>query len=307
MLEVLVEDWVRGHLAALVVGTKYHGHHWRVFDVRSALIAQHQEAAYLFSIWFTSDVAQVTTISTTLLYINTFQFEIKPLSLPATPMAEVIENAAKGKDVMTAVKEKIEEFINGRSNDNKNELPQDYLLSTTDSIAALLVEMKSGESPRDIDSDATVVTANKTPNHWVSPNKSEEEDDEVPSSGVPSSMDVSPSTDDLQFELSSVSDTIKRLIDVFAARKEDAENNSDSDFDYEYETGFTKVESNDVENVDLTVIGKRIEMVGTPTALANAANEALPEALLYASSKSFVNIIHGEKEIMLIIPSVVSF
>jgi len=222
-------------------------------------------------------------------------------------MAEVIEdNAAKGKDIMTAVKEKIEEFINGGSNDNKNELPQDYLLSTTDSIAALLVEMRSGESPRDIDSDATVVTANKTPNHWVSPNKSEEEDDEVPSSGVPSSMDVSPSTDDLQLELSSVSDTIKRLIDVFAARKEDAENNSDSDFDYEYETGFTKVESNDIENVDLAV-GKRIEMVSTPTALTNVANEALPEALLYASSKSFVNIIHGEKEIMLIIPSVVSF
>ena len=226
-------------------------------------------------------------------------------------MVELVENnAAKGKDMMTAVKEKIEEFIHGGgNNDSKNELPQDYLLSTTDSVAALLVEMKSGESPRDIDSDATVVTANKTPNHWVSPNTSEEEDDAVPSSGVPSSMNVSPSTDDLQLELSSVSDTIKRLIDVFAARKEDAENNSDSDFDYEYETGFTKEESNDVKNIDMTVIGKRmeIETISSPTALTSIATEVLPEAVLYASSKSFVNIIHGEKEIMLIIPSLVRF
>lgn len=226
-------------------------------------------------------------------------------------MAEVAENNNTGNDdIMTTVKEKIEEFINGGSNHNKNELPQDYLLSTTDSIAALLVEMKSGDFPRDIDSDATVVTANKTPNHWVSPNKSEEEDKEMPPTpSVPSS-----STDDLQLELSSVSDTIKRLVDVFAARKEDGEYSSkgdisDSDFDVEYETGFTKVESNDVENVDLTVIGKRIEieMVTTTTALTNVANEALPEALLYASSKSFVNIIHGKKEIMLIIPSSVRF
>lgn len=230
-------------------------------------------------------------------------------------MAKVADiAAAKGNDIMTAVKEKIEEFIRGGSNDNKNELPQDYLLPTTDSVATLLVEMKCGGSPRDIDSDATVVTANKTPNHWVSPNKSEEDEEMPPTPSVPSSMDVSPSTEDLQLELSSVSDTIKRLVDVFAARKEDGEysskgDNSDSDFDGEYETGFTKVVSNDVENVDLVVTGKRIEieMVTTPTALPNVANEALPEALLYASSKSFVNIIHGEKEIMLIIPSMVSF
>jgi hypothetical protein len=212
----------------------------------------------------------------------------------AKTMAEILSaDANKGED-MTVVTETIEEFIIGK---DKVDLPQDYLFSPTATAAAAAV-VDLFHSPRHTfskrDSEETVVATNKRA--WVSPNKNDD---------VPSTTESFPSSDEMKFEAkdSNVSDVIKKLLDGFVKRKEEAciktiadEENSDPDFDAEYATGFEV--ANEESEVNLTVIGKRLE-------IENFADVAA-EAVLHASSKSFANIIHEEKRVMLVLPSRVS-
>lgn len=213
-------------------------------------------------------------------------------------MAEVqTAEAKKGEDV-TALTEMIEEFIKGKDN---VDLPQDYLFSPAAAAAAAVATaaaaVDQADSPRETlsksDSEATVIVANK--HDWVSPNKNDE---------VPSSLESSPSSE-LKFEEkdSNLSDVIKKLIDGFVSMKNIStfeaiavKEISDPDFDAEYATGFEAAD--DEFNVNFSVIGKRME-VQTFAGVASAA-------VLHASSKSFANIIHGEKHVMLVLPSRVS-
>ena len=185
----------------------------------------------------------------------------------------------------------IEEFIKGK---DKVNLPQDYLFSPATAASAATTAAAAvdrADSPREafskIDSEATVIVANK--HAWVSPNKNDE---------VPSSLESSPSSE-LKFEDkdSNVSDVIKKLIDGFVSMKDISnKENSDPDFDADYATGFEA--ANDESEVNLSVIGKRMEVQKFAGVAA--------EAVLHASSKSFANIIHGEKHVMLVLPSRVS-
>jgi hypothetical protein len=210
----------------------------------------------------------------------------------AKTIAEV--HSAKAKMGITDV---IEEFMKGK--EDKVELPQDYLLSPTMDPSAANNQV---DSPRETfsksDSDATVVVANK--HAWVLPNESGEL--------VPLSVESSPSDDELKSEVDQSKnalelDSIKRLIDSFASGKQGIDldptavnEKFDPHFDVEYSKGFDA--ANVDSNVDLSVIGKRLEIQTSASVAA--------EAVLHASSERFANIIHGEKQIMLVLPSRVS-
>jgi hypothetical protein len=211
-------------------------------------------------------------------------------------MAEVqTADAKKGEDI-TALTEMIEEFIKGK---DKVDLPQDYLFcpAAAAAVATAAAAVDQADSPTretfsKSDSEVTVIVANK--HAWVSPNKNDE---------VPSSLESSPSSE-LKFEeKDSSADVIKKLIDDFVTMKKISnfeaiavKENHDPDFDAEYATGFEAAD--DEFEVNLSVIGKRME-VQTFADVASAA-------VLHASSKSFANIIHGEKPVMLVLPSRVS-
>jgi hypothetical protein len=201
----------------------------------------------------------------------------------AKTMAEVQSaEAMMGKDI-NAVTDKIKEFIEEK--EDKVELPQDYLFSPTGASSAINQVDSPCETFSKSDSETTAVVTNK--HVWVSPNKS----DEI----VPSLMEC-PSNEWLKFEVdeSNAHDLIKKLrVDLEAAA---AEENLALDFDDENATGFDAaiVDS----SVDLSVIGKRLEI--------QTYADDVAEAVLHASSKSFANIIHGEKQVMLVLPSRVS-
>jgi hypothetical protein len=205
-------------------------------------------------------------------------------------MAEIHSAEATMGNNMSSLKDLIEEFIKGK--DDKVELPQDYLLSPA--------AINQVDSPRETfssnDSDVTAVVANK--HALVSPNKSDEL--------VPLLVESSPSDDESKSKVEQSKDaldSIKELIDSFAASKRGEDLDSTAvegklalDFNAEYGKGYDAAHFD--TNVDLSVIGKRLEI---QTSAGVAA-----EATLRASSDSFANIIHGDKKVMLVLPSRVS-
>eukprot|EP00579_Thalassiosira_antarctica_P012061 CAMPEP_0201925474 /NCGR_PEP_ID=MMETSP0903-20130614/14724_1 /ASSEMBLY_ACC=CAM_ASM_000552 /TAXON_ID=420261 /ORGANISM="Thalassiosira antarctica, Strain CCMP982" /LENGTH=738 /DNA_ID=CAMNT_0048463161 /DNA_START=55 /DNA_END=2269 /DNA_ORIENTATION=- len=107
---------------------------------------------------------------------------------------------------------------------------------------------------------------------WVSPNKSDE---------VPSSKESSP---DAQSEQTALRENEKSSGELNA------------DLEAEYEADFEPVAMEEQPDLDISVVGQRLEK-GLSVA---------DEVVLDASSKDFVKIIHGGKEVMLVLPSEVS-
>lgn len=119
---------------------------------------------------------------------------------------------------------------------------------------------------------ATAATIKNSAHAWVSPNKSDEE---------PSSEESSPSSSNLKFN-----------------EKELTESSIPADLnagDIDFETP----ESEENCNLDLSIIGQRLEV-------QKLAGIKCKEGVLETTSKNFVKIIHGDKEVMLVLPSEVS-
>ena len=149
------------------------------------------------------------------------------------------------------------------------DLPQDYIFSPP----AIASPRETKVSVGDDDDFAAKAHA------WVSPNKS----DEVPSSKESSplesnekSIDESPaSTKD-----STSTSTIKAVLET------------------EYEADFEPVATEEQLDVNLSIVGQSLEVQTTVSTEESA--------VLDASGNDFIKIIHGGKEIMLVLPSGVS-
>lgn len=145
------------------------------------------------------------------------------------------------------------------------DMPQDYSFPS-DEVAAVL-----------IGADSNIATAAKpvssaTAHAWVSPNKSDE---------VPSSEESSPTCDDLKIN-----------------EKELAESGINANLNAEFDGEFETTESVEASDPDLSIIGKRLEV-------QNLVGTSNVEAVLDATGKDFIRIVHGEKAVMMVLPSVV--
>lgn len=107
-----------------------------------------------------------------------------------------------------------------------------------------------------------------TAHAWVSPNKSDEE---------PSSKESSPTCDDMKLN--------KTVLDESGIKA-----------NFDQHDGGVKEESSDP---DLSIIGHRMEVQHLDVA-------SITDTVLDAAGNDCVRIIHGEKEVMLILPSEVS-
>jgi len=131
--------------------------------------------------------------------------------------------------------------------------------------------------PVPIQASSNITTAAKpvmsAAHAWVSPNKSDE---------VPSSEESSPICDDLKLY-----------------EKELAESGINASLNAEFDGEFETTESVETFDPDFSVIGERLEV----QTLYGASNA---EPVLDATGKDFIRIVHGEKAVMMVLPSEVS-
>jgi len=185
------------------------------------------------------------------------------------------ETVGVGGNEVMELKDKIEEFIHGKDRSTPIDLPQDYLPFSPAAAGSIESDREnpSKDSPPGSCSAANVHT-------WVSPNKSDE---------VPSSKESSPDDHREQTAL---------------REKEKSKGSTSSinvDLDAEYEADFEPIALEAKPELDLSIVGDSLEIQNSEV-LSVADNEAV----LSGSSKDFVKIIHGNKEVMLVLPSEVS-
>ena len=140
--------------------------------------------------------------------------------------------------------------------------------------------LAAADLPQDYSSSSNISPAKpvvssvttETSRAWVSPNKSDE---------------VEPSSE----ESSSTCEDGKLNAKVLLAESGINANNLDAEYDGDFET----TES----DPDLSIIGQRLEV-------QNLGSSSNTEAVLDATGKGFVRIVHGEKAVMMILPSDVS-
>ena len=153
-----------------------------------------------------------------------------------------------------------------KSAPSKVDLPQDYF-----SPPAIASPRETKESVGDDDDFAAKAHA------WVSPNKSGE---------VPSSKESSPV------------ESNEKSIDESPASTKDSTSTIKAVLETEYEADFEPVATEEQLDVNLSIVGQSLEVQTTVSTEESA--------ILDASGNDFIKIIHGGKEIMLVLPSGVS-
>mmetsp|Transcript_15228 Transcript_15228/g.33218 ORF Transcript_15228/g.33218 Transcript_15228/m.33218 type:complete len:201 (-) Transcript_15228:2114-2716(-) len=175
-----------------------------------------------------------------------------------------------GKEIMM-LKDKIEEFIKGEDRSFPVDLPQDYF-PFSPSLAGAAAAVPGNPSK-----DSPAGSCSATNGHaWVSPNKSDE---------VPLSNESSP---DAQSEQTPPEENEKLHEEL------NAKDYSEADVE--------PIAMKEKPDLDLSIAGESLEIQNL--AAPRVTND---EAVLGASSEDFVKIIHGDKAIMLALPSEVSF
>ena len=178
------------------------------------------------------------------------------------------------------LKDKTEGCI--KDKDGSADLPQDWQDYLPFSPPAADQIASARENPSKDSPLGTCSTANA--HTWVSPNKSDE---------VPSSKESSP---DAQSEQTALREN----------EKSSGELNADLEAEYEVDFEPIAMEKQPVAmkeqpDLDISIVGQRLEVQNVK------GLSVADEVVLDASSKDFVKIIHGGKEVMLVLPSEVSF
>lgn len=229
-------------------------------------------------------------------------FRIERSQKHQSTMAEVVEatavvamnketvGAAAGNEAMD-LKTKLDECIKaGNAKPTAAptptiDLPQDYLpfSPTHDSLA-----------------DACSAAKAHT---WVSPNKS----DEVPSS-LPSSKESSPDVHSGQTSPSAEGIGIDKLIDASEVKYEEESQVEVVDLDAEYDADFEPIakEEETPPELDLSILGQSYLVSKIVDEITDTAAKITDEVVLSSSQGDFVKIIHGDKHVMMAIPSEVS-
>lgn len=184
--------------------------------------------------------------------------------------ADIVQATAvstKGEEIGLATKETLGL---SKSAPSKVDLPQDYF-----SPPAIASPRETKESVGDDDDFAAKAHA------WVSPNKSDE---------VPSSKESSP----------DALESNEKSIDESPASTKDSTSTSTikAVLETEYEADFEPVATEEQLDVNLSIVGQSLEVQTTVSTEESA--------ILDASGNDFIKIIHGGKEIMLVLPSGVS-
>lgn len=193
-----------------------------------------------------------------------------------------------GKEVI-GLKAKIEEFATGKDGSSSTDLPQDYLpISPSAGVTNENIPTNASSSNENGEDSPAGSCSAANKHMWVSPNKSDE---------VPSSQDSSPATQPEQAAPGENEHSIEE------SNAKESPSSTKAEFGGEYDADSDPAaEEEHNTGLDLSIVGQSMEIQNS-----EILGVASDEAVLGASGKDFAKIIHGDREVMLVMPSEVSF